>query len=166
MKKFFLVAIAVLFAAAPMFAAETGQDQITISLTIAAGTSITSNLTDTVTLTASSGTANSVTAGTIVLATNIDATWWFKLQSQNLAPNKGIMVSENGDTFAYTVSLGSILATAPTSLTADKKGSIAATAGNSTTATLRIHYDATNLLNAGTYTDTIKVFFYDSEPTL
>jgi hypothetical protein len=166
MKKFALLAIALLFAAVPMFAAQTGSDQLTISLTIAAGTTITPTLDDTVTIVTSTGTGNSVTAGTITLATNTDATWWFKLVSQNTAPNKGKLVSENGDTFDYTVSLGSILASAPASLTTDKKGSIAATAGNSTIATLKIHYNATTGLNAGTYTDIVKIFFYDSEPVL
>jgi hypothetical protein len=165
MKKLILVVIAVLFATVPMFAASQGDDTITISLTIAAGTTITSDLPNTIPLTLSTGTGNSVTAGTITLATNTDVTWYFLLQSQNAAPNKGKMVSENGDTFDYTVSLGSILATAPASLTTDQEGTIAAQAGTSTVATLKIHYNATNLLNAGTYTDTVKVFFYDSDPT-
>lgn len=167
MKKFLLVAVVVLFAAAPLFAAQVGSEEsITVSLTIAAGTTITPNLDSTVTLTTSTGTGNAVVAGTVSLATNIDATWWFKLQSQQASPNKGKMVSETGDTFDYSVSMGSILTSAPADLTTDRKGSISATAGNTVIATLRIHYGATNTLNAGTYTDTIKVFFYDSEPTL
>ena len=166
MKKLVLVALAMLFIAVPLFAASQGDDTITLSLTIAAGTTITPSLTDTVVLTTSAGTGNSVSAGTITLASNTNATWYFVLQSQNTGATKGKLVSGTGATFDYTVSLGSILEESPVSLATDKQGTITATAGTSTIATLKIHYGATNLLTAGTYTDTVKVFFYDSDPSL
>lgn len=163
MKKLVLITIIALLAAVPVFATPKGDDSVVISLTITPGTSITSNI-ENVTLTTTS-TGNTVSAGTIILGSNIDATWYFVLESQNAVPSKGLLVNADGDTFAYTVSLGSILETSPLALTTNREGTISVTAGNSTTATLKIHYGATSLLNAGTYTDTVKVYFYDSDPT-
>jgi hypothetical protein len=163
MKKLVLVAIAVLFITVPMFAAETGSDQVQISLTIAAGTTVTPNLNDTVTLTAGlTGESNTASAGTITLASNVGATWYFVIESLQAAPNTGKLVS-GSNTFDYTVSLGSLSAVSLT--TGSQEGTITTPGNGSTTYTLTINYGATNALTAGTYTDTVKVTFYDSDPS-
>ena len=165
MKKFFLVAIAVLFAAVPMFAAETGQDQITISLTIAAGTSLINSTIGDVTLDATS-TGAIKPAGTITLHSASAVTWYFVLESLQAAPNKGKMKNAAGDTFAYTVSFGSISESASVALTSNQEGTIAVTTpNNDVTTALKIHYGSTAALPAGVYTDSINIKFYDSDPT-
>jgi hypothetical protein len=165
MKKLVLVVVAMLFVAVPMFAAEQGSDQVVISLTIAAGTTVTPNLNDTVALTAGlTGTNNTASAGTITLASNVGATWYFTIESLQTSPgNKGKMVS-GSNTFDYTVSLGNLSQVSLTGAT-PQVGTITTPATGSTTYTLTIHYGATDTLTAGTYTDTVKVTFYDSDPS-
>jgi len=149
MKKLVLVVVAMLFVAVPMFAAEQGSDQVVISLTIAAGTTVT---------------PNTASAGTITLASNVGATWYFTIESLQTSPgNKGKMVS-GSNTFDYTVSLGNLSQVSLTGAT-PQVGTITTPATGSTTYTLTIHYGATDTLTAGTYTDTVKVTFYDSDPS-
>lgn len=165
MKKLVLAVIVMLLITVPMFAVETESDQITISLTIAAGTSLINNTIGDVTLDASS-TGAIKSAGTITFHSATAITWYFVLESLQAAPNKGFLKNANGDTFAYTVSFGSISESAPVALTSDREGTISVTTpNNDVTTALKIHYGSTAALPAGTYTDSINIKFYDSDPT-
>lgn len=168
MKKLALAAVAMLMIVVPMFAAtETGSDQVQISLTINVDTILTSYLNDTVELTAGlTSTFNIFRVGYIQLESDVDATLYFVIESLQAPPHTGKLVSENGDTFDYLVYLGDLYYVSLTS--GPWLGTIYiddAWGTNLIQWHMLIRYGATNTLPVGTYTDTIKITFYDSDPT-